>query len=240
MVTTYWQSLLRAKTGTAQDSNGFASAAGFLMAGGALLVSTRATVLSEPRSRPWVMILSLLCGGLLVTSMGLFAEVWAIYVAFVIFQVVFRLSSATCAQQVGAEVRRSGLATQQQLPPLLQHAQELQQQLSSTASPDDAVVGADALIVVGGLPSRARVALVFSIQEVLSAAVQSTLQFGFGHWRTEDGKLAPLAARFEALGIFLLAGGSALALYTTVRSVVGSRAAMRLGRDRDSHCRALA
>jgi len=107
LVVLYWQSLARTKSHHHDNSNGFVSAAGFVLGLSALLGFAKAPFLSNRGNRWWIISLSMPVAGLLVYSMGSADQVLQLYICFIAFQVVFRLSGAICTQQVGCEIRQS-------------------------------------------------------------------------------------------------------------------------------------
>eukprot|EP00928_Gymnodinium_smaydae_P063310 TRINITY_DN46939_c0_g1_i1.p1 TRINITY_DN46939_c0_g1~~TRINITY_DN46939_c0_g1_i1.p1 ORF type:complete len:495 (-),score=85.85 TRINITY_DN46939_c0_g1_i1:154-1638(-) len=110
MVTTFWQPLLRSKTHREADLNGYVNAIAFALGAAAVLGSGSLRVLAQPSNRRWIILTSMLVGGVLVFATGAAEFEWQVYVAYVVFQVIFRVASAVATLQIGLEIRREAAA----------------------------------------------------------------------------------------------------------------------------------
>jgi len=171
MALTLWQSLLTAKSNEPHDTNGFVTAASYLLGVLVLLILARTPMLSDRGNRWWMIDASLFLSGALLWWMGEASGVVGVYSAFIMFQLVFRVVQAVALQQVGVVVREAAQAAE-----------------SSR---------------ICASQNRARMALFFSITELLSSCVQAAVQYAFKHVHTANGKRLPLAMRFEMLGACL-------------------------------------
>lgn len=193
MVATYWQALVRAKGHRPEDSNGFVSAASFLLAVLVLVALAKAPVLSNRKNRWWIITLSLLAGGIAVLSMGVFPEVWQVYMAYIAYQATFELSGAVSTHQVGAEV--------------LEHVA----QMSSPRALGRSEEG----------PRKPRIALLISVNQLFSSLVQMVVQYGFKKCQSGHHPLS-MARRFVILGAGLLIGAAGYALWRMVAWMMSS------------------